>query len=96
MRSISSISLAVVLLLLAGPAFAQPRVIVTSDGEVDGECSPVRFLIYANEWDVEGIKLWHPTDTTAKPGQTSHIIAEVTDRGSPLLTRYERVVVEVE
>jgi hypothetical protein len=32
-----------------------PRVIVTSDGEIDDECSLVRFLLYANEWDVEGI-----------------------------------------
>ncbi|MBD5782502.1 DUF1593 domain-containing protein [Pelagicoccus sp. NFK12] len=31
------------------------RVIVTSDGEVDDECSLVRFLLYTNEWDVEGI-----------------------------------------
>jgi hypothetical protein len=30
-------------------------VIVTSDGEIDDECSMVRFLLYANEWDVEGI-----------------------------------------
>ena len=43
-------------------AFAQntrvsekPRVIVTSDGEIDDECSLVRFLLYANEWDIEGI-----------------------------------------
>ena len=32
-----------------------PRVIVTSDGEIDDECSLVRFLLYTNEWDVEGI-----------------------------------------
>lgn len=31
------------------------RVIVTSDGEIDDECSMVRFLLYTNEWDVEGI-----------------------------------------
>ena len=36
-------------------ASAKPRVIVTSDGEIDDECSLVRFLLYANEWDVEGI-----------------------------------------
>ncbi|WP_245576516.1 DUF1593 domain-containing protein [Flexithrix dorotheae] len=34
---------------------SKPRVIVTSDGEIDDECSMVRFLLYANEWDVEGI-----------------------------------------
>lgn len=31
------------------------RLIVTSDGEIDDECSMVRFLLYTNEWDVEGI-----------------------------------------
>ena len=34
---------------------AKTRVIVTSDGEIDDECSMVRFLLYANEWDIEGI-----------------------------------------
>lgn len=34
---------------------AKPRVIVTSDGEIDDECSMVRFLLYANEFDIEGI-----------------------------------------
>ena len=33
----------------------KPRVIVTSDGEIDDECSMVRFLLYANEFDIEGI-----------------------------------------
>ena len=33
----------------------KPRVIATTDGEIDDECSMVRFLLYANEWDVEGI-----------------------------------------
>jgi len=33
----------------------KPRVVVTSDGEIDDECSMVRFLLYTNEWDVEGI-----------------------------------------
>jgi len=39
----------------SGAASSRPRVIVTSDGEIDDECSMVRFLLYANEWDVEGI-----------------------------------------
>lgn len=41
----------------AAQAGASPktRVIVTSDGEIDDECSLVRFLLYANEWDIEGI-----------------------------------------
>lgn len=33
----------------------KPRVLVTSDGEIDDECSLVRFLLYTNDWDVEGI-----------------------------------------
>jgi hypothetical protein len=36
-------------------AAERPRVLVTSDGEIDDECSLVRFLLYANEWDTEGI-----------------------------------------
>jgi hypothetical protein len=36
-------------------AAEKPRVIVTSDAEIDDQCSLVRFLLYANEWDVEGI-----------------------------------------
>jgi hypothetical protein len=50
------------LLLLRPNTFAQKgkeaertRVLVTSDGEIDDECSFVRFLLYANEWDIEGI-----------------------------------------
>ena len=38
-----------------GPTNGRPRVIATSDGEIDDECSMVRFLLYANEWDIEGI-----------------------------------------
>ena len=34
------------------------------------------------------------TSGTARPGQTLHIICEVTDDGSPELTRYQRVIVE--
>ena len=33
----------------------KPRVIATTDGEIDDRCSMVRFLLYANEWDIEGI-----------------------------------------
>ena len=53
----------ILLLLLATTAIGldaslaadKPRVIVTSDGEIDDECSMVRFLLYANEFDIEGI-----------------------------------------
>ncbi len=34
---------------------ARTRVIVTTDGEVDDRCSMVRFLLYANEWDIKGL-----------------------------------------
>ncbi len=34
---------------------SKPRIIVTTDGEGDDQCSMVRFLLYANEWDLQGI-----------------------------------------
>lgn len=34
---------------------SRPRVIVTTDGEEDDRASMVRFLLYSNEFDVEGI-----------------------------------------
>ncbi len=33
----------------------KPRVIATTDGEIDDRCSMIRFLLYANEWDIEGL-----------------------------------------
>ena len=36
-------------------AKGKPRIIATTDGEIDDRCSMVRFLLYANEWDIEGI-----------------------------------------
>jgi len=33
----------------------KPRIIVTSDGEIDDECSLVRLLLYANDMEIEGI-----------------------------------------
>jgi hypothetical protein len=33
----------------------RPRVIATTDGEIDDRCSMIRFLLYANEFDVEGL-----------------------------------------
>ena len=33
----------------------RPRIIATTDGEIDDRCSMVRFLMYAGEWDIEGI-----------------------------------------
>jgi hypothetical protein len=31
----------------------------------------------------------------AKPGQAIHIICEMTDNGTPPLTRYQRVVIQI-
>ena len=59
-RIFLALSLPLIILLCSTPfqAVAQDdrtRVIVTSDGEIDDECSLVRFLLYSNEWDIEGI-----------------------------------------
>lgn len=37
------------------PADPRPRVIVTTDGEIDDRCSFIRFLMYANEFNIEGM-----------------------------------------
>ena len=39
----------------AANSFQRPRVIITSDAEIDDECSFVRCLLYANDFDIEGI-----------------------------------------
>jgi hypothetical protein len=31
------------------------RVIATTDGEIDDRCSMIRFLLYANEWNIQGL-----------------------------------------
>lgn len=52
------LSMAFLFLGFTNHVFSQnekPRIIVTSDGEIDDQCSMVRFLLYTNEWDVEGI-----------------------------------------
>ena len=54
------IFLCLLLFFVAGTGIAadlnsKPRLLITSDGEIDDECSLVRFLLYSNEWDVEGI-----------------------------------------
>lgn len=33
----------------------KPRVIVTTDGEYDDQCSMIRFLLYSSEFDIQGI-----------------------------------------
>jgi len=41
--------------LTADDESSRPRVIATTDGEIDDRDSMIRFLMYANEWDIEGI-----------------------------------------
>lgn len=49
------VCLMALLVVVSVSAIERPRVLVTTDGEIDDECSMVRFLLYANEWDIEGI-----------------------------------------
>ncbi len=37
------------------PYSERPRVVVTTDGEIDDRCSMVRFLLYTNEWETCGL-----------------------------------------
>ncbi len=46
---------AIVSFIPASGALGKSRIIATTDGEIDDRCSMVRFLMYANEWDIEGI-----------------------------------------
>lgn len=39
----------------ATPGTGKLRVIATTDGEIDDRCSMIRFLMYANEWDIRGL-----------------------------------------
>ncbi|NQU23064.1 MAG: DUF1593 domain-containing protein [Candidatus Nealsonbacteria bacterium] len=43
------------LLAAEGADADRPRIIATTDGEIDDRCSMVRFLLYTNEWDIEEI-----------------------------------------
>ncbi|TWT84222.1 hypothetical protein CA13_56980 [Planctomycetes bacterium CA13] len=33
----------------------RPKIIATTDGEIDDRCSMIRFLLYNNQWDIQGI-----------------------------------------
>src|SRR5688500_19681445 len=61
MRHVTALAVWAIFVCWAGPAAAQVperlRVIVETDagGDPDDEQSLVRFLLYSNEWDVEGI-----------------------------------------
>ncbi len=110
-NSYLSLSIRLLLLMLATMAIGQddslmaadkPRVIVTSDGEIDDECSMVRFLLYANEFDIEGIIAGSDSANEAsfvvpdEPGKQVHIILELTDSGTPPLVGYQRVVCNIQ
>lgn len=61
------------------------RVIATTDGEIDDQCSLVRFLLYTNEWDVEGI-------ITSSSQYHSHVKKWPGDNWpDPYLAAYEKV-----
>jgi hypothetical protein len=56
---LSILLIAIIVMSFGNPIFGvnsdKPRIIATTDGEIDDRCSMVRFLLYANEWDIEGI-----------------------------------------
>ncbi len=55
--------LPLLLILATSPAFAQPRTVVTTDGEIDDVDSFIRLLLFANEFQLEGLvyssSMWH-------------------------------------
>ena len=58
MKSVVRLTVALLISFLVSISSAEhviPRVIVTSDAEIDDECSFVRCLLYANDFDIEGI-----------------------------------------
>ena len=50
--------------------------------------------VHTEDADKQNASMTVPADATA--GQTIHIVCEVTDNGTPPLTRYQRVVMKVE
>jgi hypothetical protein len=58
MKSVIRLTIALLISFVVSISAAErviPRIIVTSDAEIDDECSFVRLLLYANELDIEGI-----------------------------------------
>ena len=53
----------VVLLAQAPCSFAKHRTVITTDGEIDDMDSFIRFLLYSNEVDIDGLiyssSMWH-------------------------------------
>lgn len=87
---------------------AKPGASVTLSGRVrdpDGDAYSIKWWQYfevdrypgkvsLRDVNKEKVKLSVPSD--AKAGEDIHLIFEVTDSGSPKLTRYQRVVIQVE
>jgi hypothetical protein len=52
-----------IIIVLGSSSFAKPRTVVTTDGEIDDMDSFIRFLLYTNEMDVDGLiyssSMWH-------------------------------------
>lgn len=77
------------LLVVSGGLAAQPRTIVTTDGEIDDVNSFIRMLLYANEFKLEGLvyssSMWHykgdgkGTTMTSKMEMTRKLYGETTD-----------------
>jgi hypothetical protein len=80
-RGISRVShwffVAAALACMSGPLHAQDRlrVLVETDlgGDADDQASLVRFLLYGNEWDVEGIIADRPAETFHKDPVRDHL-----------------------
>ena len=80
----------------AGHDRAKPRIVITTDPELDDSNSLVRFLLYSTDFDIEGLVYagsgfhWKGDGKGTKwyvPGQTIHLILEATDSGTSPLTR---------
>jgi hypothetical protein len=69
----------------------RPRVVVTTDPELDDSNSLIRYLLFSTDFRTTTLQV--PTDAAA--GQTIHLVLEATDKGTPPLTHYQRVVVSV-
>ena len=93
-------------------AAEKPRVFVLTDieNEPDDAMSMVRFLVYANRYDVEGLvattsihqqgcvapqRIRQIVETYGEVRDNLENILAVTDHGTPRLTRYRRVIVVV-
>lgn len=83
------------IIFLTGVGCAQkdrkPRVIVTTDGEFDDRCSMVRFLLYANEFDVRGLihssSKFHWKGNENQPGHDWHEVSWIEEH----LEAYEHI-----